>query len=180
MKTYLMATVVALSMSSVLFSQDSTAVKKRTFDFGARVGTSIYSIKTQNDLVEETGLYVGLFVEKQLSNSLALQIEANYSGMSVLQLPVLLKYKITNKFEVYAGGSLDFSFEQKNVLESLRNKRWGSSLILGGQYNINSHWFVEGRYIHGLTDQFPVYQGANTPSLFGNKRSFNLGIGYKF
>ncbi|WP_282043507.1 porin family protein [Winogradskyella flava] len=180
MKQFILITTFAVFSISNLFAQDFTDVKTKAFNFGARLGTSIYTIKAPNDSRSWNGLYAGVFIEKRLSDKWGIQLESNYIGSSILQFPLLLKYKITDKLEIYGGGTLDVSLEQKNSAEVFRNKRFGASLILGAQYNINSHWFIEGRYIHGLTSQFPIFQGFDSQSIYGKKRSFNFGIGYKF
>lgn len=176
----ILITALAVFSVSSSFGQDSSNKKTQAFNFGTRIGSNLYDISAQNDRISETGLYGGLFIERRLSDKWSLQFETNYAGLSVLQFPLLLKYKITNKFEIYAGPQLDFSLEQKNMDKAFRNKRFGTSLVLGAQYNINSHWFIDGRYIHGLSNQFPIFQGFDNPSLYGKKRSFNFGIGYKF
>lgn len=181
MKTFLITLFLAFSISNI-YAQDSTNVKNKTFNFGSRVGYNAYTINTSERMPYANGYYGGLFFEKRLSYKWALQLETNfnYSGSSTLQLPLLLKYRITEKFEIYGGPQLEYSFEQKTINKELRNKRLGASLVLGTQYNINSNWFVEVRYIYGLTNQFPIFQGFENASVYGKRHSFNLGLGYKF
>ncbi|WP_422104271.1 porin family protein [Winogradskyella sp.] len=181
MKNFLFSVVVLFSISNGL-AQEVTEAKSKTYDFGVRIGYNNYTINSTGQNPSGHGYYGGLFLERSLSEKLALQIEINYnySGSSTLQLPLLLKYRIADKFEIFSGPQLDFSFEQKTLNEESRNKRWGASLLFGVQYNINSHWFADMRYILGLTDQFPIFQGVNVESIYGKRRSFNIGLGYKF
>ncbi|EDP70079.1 hypothetical protein FBALC1_11117 [Flavobacteriales bacterium ALC-1] len=182
MKKIISITALVLFTMSTLIAQDSTDVKNKGFNFGVRIGYSAYSFNTNNRAPYGSGYYGGLFFEKRLSEKWALQFETNfnYTGSSTLQFPILLKYKISGKFEIFGGPQLDYSFEQTTMSIESRNKRFGASLVIGAQYNINSKWFVEARYIYGLTDQFPVYEGANPTSAFTKKNSFNFGVGYKF
>ena len=181
MKTYLF-TFFAFFSILIGFAQDSTNVTKKSFDFGVRTGYNNYFIQSPGTNPNGSGYYAGLFIETSLSEKLALQVETNfnYSGSSILQLPVLFKYRINEKFEFYAGPQLDFSFEQNNLNSESRNKRWGASLILGAQYNIDKHWFIDARYVHGLADQFPIFQGFGVDPLYSKIRTFNLGLGFKF
>ncbi|WP_111684258.1 porin family protein [Winogradskyella tangerina] len=181
MKTILSVVMLALTLSSI-GAQEGTKTEESKFDFGIRAGYNTYFLNTSGQNPTGSGYYGGIFLESELTKKWALQIEANYnySGSSTLQLPVLLKYKISKKFELFAGPQLDFSFEQQNLNEESRNKRWGMSFLIGAQYNINSHWFIDARYTHGLTNQFPVFQGFGVNPIYEKRHAFNFGIGYKF
>ncbi|GAB5564001.1 MAG: hypothetical protein Wins2KO_10640 [Winogradskyella sp.] len=180
MKQLFLCTVLFICSVNYLNAQESTNPPKSSIDFGLRFGNSFYDIRSNGNVISDFNLYVGAFAEKSLSEKWALRIETNYSGSSVMQFPILLKYKFNNKFEIYGGPQLDFSFEQKNTLEELRNKRFGASLVFGAQYNISTKWFIEARYIYGLSNQYPIFNGSGIESTFTNKQSFNFGIGYKF
>ena len=180
MKKTILTAVLFISSIFYVFAQDSTNVKPKTYEFGIRLGTSIYNIESEFENPSFTGLYGGLFVQKHFSEKFSIQLEANYTGQDLLSFPVLLNYKITDKFEVYGGAELNFSLGQPNVAEEFRNKRFGASLVIGAKYNIDSKWFIEGRYSHGVSDQFPIFQGFGTESVYGKRRIFNIGIGYKF
>lgn len=179
MKNLFVITILFMNLL-YLSAQDLTPDKKQTFYFGTRVGINDYSINSEKPIAY--GYYGGLFFEQTLSDKWSFQLETNfnYSGTSTLQLPLLMKYRISDKFQLLAGPQIDYSFEQRTLDISSRNKRWGWSFNVGAEYQLSSHWFIDARYNHGLTNQFPVSQGDNSSSMFAKKHSFNLGFGYKF
>ncbi|BAO77117.1 porin family protein [Winogradskyella sp. PG-2] len=180
MKNLCFTTLLIFTISiATATAQDSTALKKKKFDFGIRHGYSIWDVNASNSGLSDTNLYVGLFLETRLSKKLSIQLEANYSHSNLLELPVLLKYRISDKFEIYGGAQLEVSLDD-NIQEAFKNKRLGTSLVLGAQYNINTHWFIDARYTHGLTNQIRVFNGFDTESIYGKKSTVNFGVGYKF
>ncbi len=182
MKTTILFSAFFLCFSSTLTAQDVPTSDNTTnpYSFGVRIGANLYDITATSNRTGDTGFFGGLFIERKWSQNWALQFEANYAGLYTLQFPLILKYNLGERLVIYGGAQLDFSLEQQRMDNAFRNKRFGASLLLGAQYNINSKWFLEGRYIHGLSDQFPIFQGLGVESIFGKKRSFNFGIGYKF
>ncbi|NRB82656.1 MAG: PorT family protein [Winogradskyella sp.] len=179
---YFLIPVFIVFLSINAFAQDNDNPLDNSFTFGLRTGYNTFALSADNLTPYTSGYYGGFFFEKKLSEIWALQFETNfnYNGSSTLQFPLLLKYKIAEKFQLFGGPQLSYSFEQKNIDKANRNKRFGMSLILGMQYDISKKWFVEARYTHGLTDQFSVFQGLNVDPVFAKQRSFSLGIGYKF
>lgn len=169
MKTVFILAFATLSIFKS-FSQNTTDTQAETFNFGLRHGYSSYNLISENEDISDLNLYGGLFIAKRFSEKFAVQFETNYSGLSILHFPLLLKYRITDKFELYGGAALDFSLEQQNTDEAFRNKRFGTSLILGVQYYIDTHWFIEARYIHGMTDQIPIFNGFDVEPIYAKKR----------
>lgn len=183
MKKISVIILITMNLISVINAQNNEETSPKSWDFGMRVGYINYDLRADNtNLKNGHGYYAGLFLEKHISEKWAFQLEANYnySGFSTLHLPFLAKYNLSKKFQLYAGPQLDFSFEQNSFDEDYKNKRFGASIVLGVQYNIDSHWFIDARYNHGVTNQFPVFQGIDSPVDYGKKTSFNIGLGYKF
>jgi len=181
MKYFLIPVFIVFSFINVV-AQDNNNPSDSSFTFGLRTGYNTFAISRDSLTPYSSGYYGGLFFEKKLSEKWALQFETNfnYNGSSTLQFPLLLKYRVTDKLQVFAGPQLTYSFEQKNIDKASRNKRFGSSLIFGAQYDIGKKWFIEARYTHGLTNQFPIFQGLNVDPVFGKQHTFSLGIGFKF
>jgi opacity protein-like surface antigen len=171
-------TTLLICFISFATAQDSTNVDNKNFQFGLRHGYSLSDISDGYNVLSETNLYVGAFFETKLSKRLSLQLETNYSRSALLEIPLLLKYKITDKFQLYAGPQLDLSLGNNNR-NGFEDEDFGASLVFGLQYNMSKHWFVEARYTYGISDQFIFNEFSTVPS-FGNKQSFGVGLGYKF
>ena len=72
----------------------------KSFNFGIRHGYISTTLSNESGGITDQDVYVGLFATKRLSEKISVQIEANSDFSSVLEIPLLLKYNITNKFEV--------------------------------------------------------------------------------
>ncbi len=177
MRIFTFITVFLIS-TFISSAQDEIITSKNKFHFGIRHGYSELNISNNYTSRGRTSVYAGLFLSKSLSEKFSLQLEANYSQSVLLDIPLLLKYKLTNKFDLFTGPQLNLSIDNGS-LRGFEDEKYGSSFLLGAQYNINSHWFIDARYTYGLTDQFLIDVYDETPH-YGSKNSFNFGIGYKF
>lgn len=92
---------------------------------------------------------------------------------SFLEIPILIKYHINDKFEIFLGPKLDLVFNKANIFPSPDNPI-NLSLAAGIQYNISKQFFVEGRYIKGLTD--PRFGFSREEAI----DTFKWGVGFKF
>ncbi len=177
---HLLLLLTLLFSISFIQAQDSNSDKDKKLDFGIRHGYSIWGIDADTDAFSTTKIYIGVFAEKEISEKLSLRLEANYYGTTLLEIPLLIRYEVSNKFAFYGGIQLDYSIADDSTVLAFRDKEFGASLILGAEYRINRNWFLDARYIHGLTNQYSIFRGLDSDALFGKKRSFNLGIRYKF
>jgi len=183
MKNISVIIVITISLICVINAQNDREESSKSWNFGTRAGYINYDLRADNtSLKNGQGYYAGLFLEKHISEKWAFQLETNYnySGFSTLHLPLLLKYNLSERFQLYTGPQLDFSFEQNSYDEDFKNKRFGASMVLGVQYNIDTHWLIDARYNYGVTNQFPVYQRVGSTIEYGKKGSFTIGFGYKF
>lgn len=176
MKTILFTLLLAFSITNIN-AQDLNDTNPKTFEFGIRHGYTTWDVATNDASYSTIHLSLGVFAEANISEKFGIRLETNYSRNGLLEIPLLLKYKITNKFEIFGGAELDFSFDSNNLFE---DKQFGGALVLGAQYNINKKWYIDARYIHGVTDQFAVFNGVGGTPNFGKRQSFNFGVGYKF
>lgn len=177
MKIFLFTTLFVFSIFS-LQAQDYSSSNKTKFDFGIRHGYSNWDISTDYNSYNNFQLYAGLFIETEISEHFGVRIETNYSRRGLIEAPLLLKYKISNKFELYGGAELIYSFNSYDNYNA-NDKEFGGAFVFGVQYNINEHWFIEARYTHSFTDQFSIGSYGESP-LFGKKRTVSFGVGYKF
>ncbi|MWW23233.1 hypothetical protein [Algibacter lectus] len=101
MKTQFITLFTLLSVS-IIFAQDSeVSVDSKSFDFGIRHGYIATALSNENGNNTNQDIYFGLFATKRLSEKFSLQIETNIRQYSVIEIPLLLKYKLTNKFDIY-------------------------------------------------------------------------------
>ena len=178
MKLFIFTFLLIISITTVIAQDSNQETSSKKFNFGIKHGYSSWDIKSEYDSYSDIHLSAGLFIEKPLSEKFGLRLEVNYSRREILEIPLLLSYKLSNKFELLGGVELDYAYGDYDRT-NLQNKSTGISLVLGTQYNINSHWFVDVRYIHGLSNQFVIGNSVNNYS-FGKRRSFGFGVGYKF
>lgn len=177
MKHFLLITLVFLSTFITAGAQDLS--QKKEFQFGIKYGLSFNDLKENRSSNYQTSLYAGLQFVKSLSNKYDLQVEANYSKLlnfHFVEVPVLLKFNAFDALNVYSGIQLEFPINDGNSFYSSNNKFAGASLILGLEYKIYKHWFIEARYAFGLTDNL-MSNTTTEGDVFSYKRRGNLNFG---
>ena len=121
--------------------------------------------------------YAGAFLDTRLSNKWSIQNELLVSisdFKTYLEIPVVLKYKINNKFSVFAGPKLDIRTEKDYAFG--RRSNLGLSTDLGLEYHFNKHFFIESR----IGQSFRRTVQLNSGGTSGYRRTFRVGVGYKF
>lgn len=151
--------------------EEETVIPFKT-KFGVKGGVSFISDINNEDYYSTP--YIGVFAETRLSRKWSLQNEVLFSPTdSFLEIPILIKYHINDKFEVFLGPKLDLLLDNSSRLPN-PDSPINLSAEAGIQYNISKRFFVEGRYSKGLTD--PRF-GLNRQ---GAIDTFKAGIGFKF
>ncbi|WP_459209625.1 porin family protein [Aquimarina rhabdastrellae] len=159
--------------------------------YGMRIGVNASSIDSDNltgDLDENRyGLVVGFLAEYNLSDKWSLQPELQYSAQgnkeknlrtNYLQLPIILKYNVTNTFNVHAGPQVGLKiWEWEDKLDAFDNSTFDFAGVVGVGVDVFENFFVDLRYALGLTNVFE----NDMPSLDidGQSRNIQLSIGYK-
>ncbi len=214
MKKILLSAVVLLS--TISFAQD---VK-----FGAKVGLNISNLSGD---VEDTksliGAHLGGFAEISISEKFAIQpellfsiqgakseysesdIDYSYSEetktkLNYLNVPLLAKYYVADKFALLAGPQFgilmsakeDYEFSETlsgttdSGSESIDAKEFYKSLALsfnlGASYSITENFFVDARYNLGLSSIAKDYTDVfgDSTSFKINNNVFQFSIGYRF
>ncbi|WP_395654393.1 porin family protein [Flavobacterium sp.] len=214
MKKILLSAVVLLS--TISFAQD---VK-----FGAKVGLNISNLSGD---VEDTksliGAHLGGFAEISISEKFAIQpellfsiqgakseysesdIDYSYSEetktkLNYLNVPILAKYYVADKFALLAGPQFgilmsakeDYEFSETfsgttdSGSESIDAKEFYKSLALsfnlGASYSITENFFVDARYNLGLSSIAKDYtdEFGDSTSFKINNNVFQFSIGYRF
>ena len=123
----------------------------------------------------ETGGFVGVFVDFTASDKFHIQPEVLVvfiENSQQLQVPVLAKYYVADKFSLLAGPDLLVSLDERTP----GVKNVGIGLDLGGAYDINKNFNIEAKYNFGLTNLI-----ENAPSGYSARISgLFVGLGYKF
>jgi opacity protein-like surface antigen len=141
--------------------------------FGVRGGLDLVSVKVSGGGSESlTGFFVGGFAEFGITDQFVLQPGLSYHSASktvdgfdikanFLSIPVLVKYEVAEKINLFAGPSLYYNTDSDAEDKTTFN------LDLGGSYDITENFLVEARYSIGLTGDSKV-------------NHLLLGVGYKF
>ncbi len=185
--TFVFITTILLSFNAV--AQEETDIKGTT-TFGIKGGLNqsfIYNSDNSGGL----SFYGGLFAETRLSKRWSIQNELLFSqakntftpnditfvdnnDLTLFEVPIHLKYYITDKLSVFGGPKLSF-------LAAGNAENVGLSFEAGVQYDISKRFFLEARYSYDLFNQVTTRPIASTP--FFDESSLGLlrfGIGYKF
>jgi len=175
MKNLLLITVILMS-SFFGFSQESGT-------YGIRAGINISNLDFEPSPLfgntHRNGLAFGFFAEFDLTDSLAIMPELQYSSegakekelrVDFLQAPIFIKYRIGDLFSVGAGPVVGVKIHEEG--DGFRN--FALSAQAGLEYLITEEIFIDARYTYGFTnllDEITGYEAKNS--------NIQIGIGYK-
>ncbi|WP_431242864.1 porin family protein [Flavobacterium sp. P21] len=185
--------------------------------FGVKGGLNLsnFSGDTEGvDLKSKAGFHVGGFAEIKLSDKFAIQPELLYStqgpkavnqmgedengitytgdvcfNLSYINVPVMFKYYVAEKFNIEAGPQIGFltsakmkttidgfngsnEMDVKDIFESI-----DFGLNLGAGYDFTDHFSADIRYNLGLANIAKTEDGDDSKLHNG---VFSLSVGYKF
>lgn len=126
------------------------------------------------DFSNRTGFYIGLSLsDVGITEKLTLQPELNYIGVkdfNQLQVPALLNYHITDRFNAQVGPSLSL------LLNAPANvKTTNLSVDFGVSYNISERFSLEARYDLGVTN---LLENATSGDRL-KMSNLQMGVSYK-
>ena len=180
-KTILVSLCIIITAFSAQAQSDSTKPKDSKVKFGLRTGYE-FQVNNSNLDYKLNVPYIGVFSNIKLGEKWSSQLELNLRSEQrerrfndgvkesndavYLTVPVLLKYHINDKFNIYTGTQV--------LTVSLNNDIIGikkPNSILGVEYNLNKNFLLEARFRHGFENR-----------KFNNFRDnrISVGIGYKF
>ncbi len=178
MKKTLLLLVVAFVFTNISYSQDDDLSFKSKTIHGFKAGLNQSYLNTSSDNgYSGLELYGGFFAETSLSRKISFQYELMYSytdDISFLEIPLLLKYHLNDRWSFMAGPKLDVIANKS--IEGAIYEPLSVSISLGVQYDISKRFFVEGRYGFGLSKQLITDSNSNTFS----RSTLRLGVGYRF
>lgn len=147
--------------------------------FGVTAGVDFASAKVtvpgNSVTASETGFYFGGFVDISASAKFHIQPElvlVFIKDSKQLQLPILAKIFVTEKFSILAGPDILFDLDSDTV----GTKAAGFGFDFGGSYDIDKNFSIEAKYNLGITNL--IKDAPNGVS--GKINGLFVGIGYKF
>ena len=130
---------------------------------------------------DASGFFLGFFSQFSVSENLSIQPELHYSSVSDdgesvgdLIIPVMLKFHVSEKFNLMAGPQFDYLTEDDT--EGI--KKFGMGLGLGLGYDISENISIGARYSLGfdrLDDEGVDLDGASIKI-----NVLQLGLSYSF
>ncbi|WP_299222664.1 porin family protein [uncultured Aquimarina sp.] len=160
--------------------------------YGIRIGANLSSISSDDitgDLDKSRiGVVVGFLADFALTEKLRLQPEFQYSGqgnkdkdlrVNYLQVPILLKYNITDLFNVQLGPQAgikiwEWEDNQANIVDF---GTFDFAAVAGIGVNVTDNFFVDLRYAFGLSNVFD--EDGSSIDIDGNSRNIQLSVGYR-
>ncbi len=150
--------------------------------FGIKAGFNSTSAKITFDGASvsgsSSGFYAGFLANFELSDQVELQpellfvnISENGQNESSLLLPIMFKYNVSDEFSILAGPQVRYILEES--VEDITN--FGVDFGAGVSYDIDENFFVDARYMFGLTNQY-----TGSLDMTAKYSFFQVGIGYKF
>jgi len=154
-------------------------VNAQKAQFGIAAGVDFASAKVTvpggSASDSQTGFYVGALVDITASEKFHLQPEALLvfiKDSKQLQLPVLAKIFLADKFSLLLGPDLLFDLDSN----SSGTKSVGVGFDFGGSYDIDKNFSIEAKYNLGVTNLI-----KNAPNGVSGKISgLFVGVDYKF
>ncbi|WP_296386321.1 porin family protein [Winogradskyella sp.] len=147
-------------------------------NFGAKAGVDLASAKVEvggaSATASETGFYVGVFAQIEISEEFAFQPEVMYVSIKdggEIHIPLMANYSVSEEFSVLAGPALGILTETADGFSS-----FNYGIEAGAAYDITEEFLVEARYSLGLANLV-----EDAPSGVSSKlNGFYIGVGYKF
>ena len=170
--------LVLISISGFSQEKKLTQKKKTTFGITAGLNSNFHTLHGYRNQ-EPTNLYGGIFVERSLKGRFRLQAEILYSRIqsenyNMFELPVSLKYEISDRFRVLTGFQVNYLYNRRdlNFFDRKIENPINFGVHIGAEYDLSEKWFLSLRYTHRFTKS--VHPDIN------NIKGFRLGIGFRF
>jgi len=110
MKKTIIVLITAFLFTFTAFAQEEENHQKNTTTFGIKGGVSFNTIRG-DDGFASTDFYASFFSTTRLSEKWSFQNELGVSiidDVTFIEVPLLFKYHITDKWSIFAGPRLDF------------------------------------------------------------------------
>ncbi len=167
--------------------------KAQNVNFGAKAGLNISSVSGESDAKSRVGFAVGAFAEFKVSEKFSIQPEVLYSvlgakskadgkpgySLSYINIPVMAKYYVAEKFSLEAGPQIGFLTSAKytegsssiNIKDLFKSTDFG--LNIGAGYDVSKNIAVGVRYTAGLSNISKIETKQRN-------QNFAIALAYKF
>jgi hypothetical protein len=207
MKRLISFSIFIIVSSASLFAQD--------LSYGVKAGMNIsnfFSDDSSDEFDSKAGINIGAFLEIPISEKFSVQPELMYSGQGsqetlyfdgeavgsidfrkykyafdYLNIPVLVKYYVTDAFSIHAGPQLGVLLSAKDKIDtdnigdgdvevdiSSLAEPIDFSFNFGIGYEFGAHFLIDARYNMGLTNVVDSNDGKLKNGVF------QFSVGYKF
>ncbi len=178
--------IMALLISTAAFSQG--------LDLGIKAGVNFANITDASGLDNRTGFVFGAFAGVKLGDKLGVQGDLLYSqqgadspelgkiDLNYVNIPVVLKYFVTESLHIHAGPQFGFVVDDniKDVLQNLAEAETADvSGVVGAGIDLPMGIRIDGRYNFGLSDVLKSTQSVVTVEP-GKNSVITLSVGYSF
>lgn len=187
----------------IMFCMAFGFVNAQSTRFGAKGGLNVSNFTGyEEDVKSLIGFHVGGFAEIKIAKKITIQPEFLFSTqgttiegsegdsntsikVNYLNIPVLVKYYITDMFSVEAGPQIGLLLSAKARGEDISDlyKSTDYGFNLGCGYNFTENISAGARYTIGLTDVNDTSDESQYPDLYNasfKNSNFALSLGYKF
>jgi len=168
--------IALFCMSFYGFSQDTK--------YGVRAGLNISNLDFKdspyNNNDHRNGFMIGFFGEFGLSKTVSIMPELQFSAegakrealrLDYLQVPVLFKFKLSEKIALGAGPQAGLKVHKTG--DGIKN--FAYSGVAGVEVKISHTLFVDARYTYGFSNIFEDYINAEAINT-----NIQFGLGFKF
>ncbi|MBP4141725.1 PorT family protein [Flavobacterium sp. P4023] len=162
-----------------------TALHAQAVKFGFKGGLN-YANQTGSDITVNsknyktdaiTSYHAGLLVELKLTDGFAIQPELLYSTegatyknaiedfkneLGYLSIPVMAKISLNKAISLDLGPQASFLVSEKNKFDAKNAETFEFGVAGGLSLNITENFFLQGRYVLGLTDASKEAQVKNS------------------
>lgn len=166
MKKLVIVLVLTIGLTMSSYAQEGFAAKAGFNNVSINVDSGGFFDASDSEL----GFFIGggyNFVASEQFDIEPSLLLSFVDDLTSLYIPVMAKYKISDKFNIQAGPQINY------LLEDLPDGEFGLDLAFGGGYNIDSNWFVEARY--GIQ----ISRGGDFGDLV-DINTLTVGAGYRF
>lgn len=167
MKKTILATIALFAVSTVSQAQLVKFGIKAGVNYANQNGSDITVNSTNYDTDAITSYHAGLVAEVKLTDGFSVQPELLYSTqgatyknaaeefkneLGYLSIPVLAKIHLNKTVSIDLGPQASFLLSERNNFDYNNAETFEFAAVGGLGFNITKHFFLQGRYVLGLTE----------------------------
>ena len=187
MKKIILTAIVLLAVSTNMQAQAVTFGFKGGLNYANQTGSDITVNNTNYNTDAITSYHVGLITELKLTDGFAIQPELLYSTqgasyknaveefkneLGYLSIPIMAKINLNQAISLDLGPQASFLLSEKNKFNAKNAETFEFGVAGGLSLNITENFFLQGRYVLGLTEASKEAQVKNSV--------FQISAGFKF